>query len=393
MSTTHDAHALSAQMSTALTTRIPELLDEVRIGLRDDWPDYAEFLDRDHDAVAEAAVLFADRLFDIRTLEGGSSRPRPGDETLQLVFEQIGRRQLRLGSDLTRLLTAFQYGSRVAWKHVSAVALECGVRPEDLAALADAVFDFVNTLSFTAARGYMLEQVDDARARERNREELAILLLSGRASAQSVRVAAHRAGWRVPETSAVVLVDPDDDVARQTLARLGPDSLRFADADRYGVIVPEAADGAGRAHLRRVLQGAHAVVGSVVSIDLLPRSAEVAQVVARLRHEGRLEGDPVFADEHLDTVVVWRDARLLAGLRRQVLAPLDEVTGQAHDRLVETLRSWLRHQGDRRRVAEQLGVHPQTVRYRLAQLRELFGDALDDPASRARLFLALEWGD
>ena len=38
-------------------------------------------------------------------------------------------------------------------------------------------------------------------------------------------------------------------------------------------------------------------------------------------------------------------------------------------------------------------MHPQTVRYRLAQLRELFGDALDDPASRARLFLALEWGD
>ncbi len=40
-------------------------------------------------------------------------------------------------------------------------------------------------------------------------------------------------------------------------------------------------------------------------------------------------------------------------------------------------------------VAEALHVHPQTVRYRLAQLRELFGPALDSPAARFGLLLAL----
>jgi hypothetical protein len=385
------AHDARSALVGALAERMPELLEEVQLGLREDWPDYADFLTRDREGVAEAARLFLDRLFDVPAFDGVSSRT--GDETLHLVFEQLGRRQLQLGSDLTRLLTAFQYGSRVAWKHVSAVALECDVRSEDLAALADAVFGFVNKLSFAAARGYVLEQVDDARARERNREELASLLLSGRATAQAIRVAAHRAGWRVPETAAVVLTDPDDDVARQTLERLGPDALRFVEGGRRGAIVPEAADRGGRAHLRRVLQGARAVVGSVVTLDLLPRSAEIALLAARLRREGRLVDDPVFADEHLDTVVVWRDAGLVATLRRQVLAPLDEVTGQAHERLVETLRCWLKHQGDRARIADELGVHPQTVRYRLAQLRELFDDQLDDPASRARLFLALQWGD
>jgi DNA-binding PucR family transcriptional regulator len=34
-------------------------------------------------------------------------------------------------------------------------------------------------------------------------------------------------------------------------------------------------------------------------------------------------------------------------------------------------------------------VHPQTVRYRVAQLRELFGDALDTPDGRFELELAL----
>ena len=40
-------------------------------------------------------------------------------------------------------------------------------------------------------------------------------------------------------------------------------------------------------------------------------------------------------------------------------------------------------------VAQALHVHPQTVRYRLAQLREAFGDDLDDPDARFELELAL----
>jgi DNA-binding PucR family transcriptional regulator len=37
-------------------------------------------------------------------------------------------------------------------------------------------------------------------------------------------------------------------------------------------------------------------------------------------------------------------------------------------------------------------VHPQTVGYRLAQLRELYGDALDDPQMRFELELVLRAG-
>jgi DNA-binding PucR family transcriptional regulator len=42
-----------------------------------------------------------------------------------------------------------------------------------------------------------------------------------------------------------------------------------------------------------------------------------------------------------------------------------------------------------RATAEALHVHVQTVRYRLAQLREVFGDALDDGRARLELALAL----
>src|SRR5699024_7047148 len=78
--------------------------------------------------------------------------------------------------------------------------------------------------------------------------------------------------------------------------------------------------------------------------------------------------------------------------RRQALAPLDGLPEATRERLIETLTAWLAHMGSRAAVADALHIHPQTVRYRLDQLREAFGDALDSPAARAQLFLALEWG-
>ena len=43
-------------------------------------------------------------------------------------------------------------------------------------------------------------------------------------------------------------------------------------------------------------------------------------------------------------------------------------------------------------VAAELDVHPQTVRYRVKQLRELFGERLEDPEARFELSLALRAG-
>ena len=76
----------------------------------------------------------------------------------------------------------------------------------------------------------------------------------------------------------------------------------------------------------------------------------------------------------------------LAALR---LAPLDALTPAARTRLEATLLAWLRHQGNVAEIARELHVHPQTVRYRLARLREQFGATLEDPDARFELELAL----
>jgi DNA-binding PucR family transcriptional regulator len=134
-------------------------------------------------------------------------------------------------------------------------------------------------------------------------------------------------------------------------------------------------------------------VSVAVSVERLPATLHVAQIASRLQRTGVLTDDPLFAEEHLDAIIVHRDSRMLDVFRNQMLRPLEASAPASRARLSETLCSWLRHMGDRQAVAAELHVHPQTVRYRLARLHELFGAELDDPQTRLRLTLALAWGE
>ena len=51
----------------------------------------------------------------------------------------------------------------------------------------------------------------------------------------------------------------------------------------------------------------------------------------------------------------------------------------------ETALAYVRHGGNAVAMAAELHVHPQTARYRIARLRELLGDQLDDPDARFEL--------
>ncbi|MBV9831990.1 MAG: helix-turn-helix domain-containing protein, partial [Marmoricola sp.] len=95
------------------------------------------------------------------------------------------------------------------------------------------------------------------------------------------------------------------------------------------------------------------------------------------------------SEQHLTSLVLRADEAALADLRAQALAPLDDLRESTAEKLTETLRSWLLHHGRRDAVAAELFVHPQTVRYRMGQLREAFGDRLEDPDAILELTIAL----
>ena len=89
-----------------------------------------------------------------------------------------------------------------------------------------------------------------------------------------------------------------------------------------------------------------------------------------------------------DTLLA-KDPTLVDDLARLRLAPLQRLPARSRARLEETLLAYLRHRGNGPRMAADLHVHPQTVRYRLARLRELLGPALDDPEARFELEVVL----
>ncbi|WP_256863138.1 helix-turn-helix domain-containing protein [Microbispora sp. GKU 823] len=89
------------------------------------------------------------------------------------------------------------------------------------------------------------------------------------------------------------------------------------------------------------------------------------------------------------TLVVFKDEDLVAALAEVRLAPLAHLRRSQQDRLAETLLAWLRHGRGVAEVAAALHVHPQTVRYRLRQIEQLYGDALADPDVRFELEIVL----
>src|SRR5690606_14208704 len=129
------------------------------------------------------------------------------------------------------------------------------------------------------------------------------------------------------------------------------------------------------------LAGRAAGIGPAVAPTDAPRSFRLACAALALAEE-REAATPHAVDAHR-VELLWRtEPSLVAALAAERLAPLDGETPNSRARLTATLLAWLRHAGNVCAAADELGVLPQTVRYRLGRLRELFGPALDDPDAR-----------
>jgi DNA-binding PucR family transcriptional regulator len=154
--------------------------------------------------------------------------------------------------------------------------------------------------------------------------------------------------------------------------------------------VPDPEAPGRRPELEGALRGHLAALGPAVAWRGAAQSARRAIAAHRLVENGALAGGGlVLADDHLADLILHSERALLEDLALRRLAPLDEETPRSRERLAETLRAWLDHQGDVSATAAALHVHPQTVRYRLGRLRERFGTELEDPRARFELTLAL----
>lgn len=294
---------------------------------------------------------------------------------------QLGRGEARSGRPMEALLAAYRVGARVSWREMSRDLVADGVGADVLATFAELVFAYIDQLSASSVAGHTDERESTGRVRQQQLESLARGLVLGEPPEVLARLA-EEAEWVPPERLVAVLV-PEDRV-RRLIPHVDPRVLVVAAPDDPGrslLLVPDAP----RAVLARQVGGGAAVLGPARAW------AEVRASVRRARRAALLEEDAGVVDTEtvLVPLVLHADDEALQDLRDQVLAPLQDLPDSSRAKLVETLRAWLLHRGRRDAVAEALFVHPQTVRYRVGQLREHFGERLEEPEFVAAATVAL----
>jgi hypothetical protein len=302
----------------------------------------------------------------------------------------LGRTEARSGRTVDALLAAYRVGARVAWRELAREAVDHGVSAASVADFAALVFAYIDELSAASVAGHSFEQAAVGRVRARQLSELGQALLAGEA-ADVLTARAERADWSPPETLTAVLLPAAR--VHEVLSSMDQRTLVLTDDDAGGAVpegtgvllVPDATH--TREALLRVLHGRAATVGP--ARPWMRVSASLLRAARALELDPPAGGAPLDTDDHLAALVLRADPEALADLRQRALAPLDGLRPGTADRLAATLRSWLLHQGRRSAVAEDLVVHPQTVRYRMTQLRERYGDALDDPDQVLQLTIAL----
>ena len=239
--------------------------------------------------------------------------------------------------------------------------------------------------------GHTDELESSGRVRQRNLERLARALLTG-APADAVDAAAERADWEPPGALTAVraarsrrsrtrstaldprTLQPTDDVPGL------PEGHALAARARAPASATRPAYVAARPARHRRRRRADARRGSR---RLRSHRRALRCAGARARGPRRHRRPPRRAAcSAADAERPRRPARAGARAARRP-APLDRREAHRHP------ARWLLHHGRRDAVAEELFVHAQTVRYRVGQLREVYGDRLEDPAFVLDATLAL----
>lgn len=318
--------------------------------------------------------------------------PDAGRERGREVYVQLGRGEQRQGRTLDSLQAAYRIGARVAWRRIAAAGRRADLDAEPLTLLAEAIFAYIDELSADSVDGYAEAQAEVEDLRRRRRNELAQLLVREQPTDQAdLAVAARAAGWPLPGRVAAAACAERDLAA--AARRLPADALATV-LDGTGCLLLPDPEGPGRAEgLARAAARSRLALGPAVEVAALSESWALALAVLRASDAGALPSSGLLrADEHLAALLLFEGLPLTSRIAARRLAPLRDLTAKAEERMRETALAYVRHHGNAVAMAAEMQVHPQTARYRIARLRELLGDQLDDPDARFELEIALRSG-
>ncbi|KOT35801.1 hypothetical protein ADK41_24035 [Streptomyces caelestis] len=375
---------LPRKFAAFIRPELPGLLNEIRAEVTRAYPVYGRLLngpngDAVRQGVEQALVAFVDRVAD----PGRSSELR--DELLR----RFGRVEAYEGRDLETLQGAYRLGARIALRRAKSVGRQYNLSPALILAFADALFSYVEELEAVTREGY-------AEVRERAASEvfalrrrlLHLILASSPLPQTTVSELCEAAAWELPRTCTLVALRPPAPAPIQ--AALDGDVLADLDIPQPHLLVPGDLTPQRLAMLGTALSGTRAAVGLTVPLAQAADSVRWARRVLQFVDDGVVPDAPlVRCEDHLITLWLLSDPALVDQLAARELAPLDGLPAGRRRRLVETLRVHVSTRAPAEQVGGILGVHAQTVRYRLRNLDAHLGDRLTDPDRRFALEAAL----
>lgn len=300
------------------------------------------------------------------------------------------------GISLDDTMHAYRLSFGVTWRHITEMQdVYPGLTRKLLMEKTVEGFQYLNDLSIGITRHAVLREREELQAREDAERELLEALLSRPPRLEQATRTAR--ALRVPFSGEVcaVAVRPRPSAeeaggARATTSWLralrtaaGHNALLVAPADGllYGVFpgepltdartLPGSPLGVGRTHA--------GIRGLAASCD----EAREALSIARRNGLDRARFGDLWLDRLLDGSLSVRD------LASEMLEPLSALAASKRGPLQATLAVYLSLDRSITGTAKHLQVHPHTVRYRLAKIRELLGDVLDVPDHRLALQIAL----
>jgi carbohydrate diacid regulator len=362
-------------------------------GLRTEIPAYGAIQDpeliRDVQAVSAAIVTIW-----LRAIKTGEI-----DEDELTPIHQGARRRVRQGLDLPSVLKAYRVAIRVMWREL---LLSPEWRSAELAplvaVLAEWALDFTDAMTTEVDTAYLDEQRRFAGEAELRRSSLLELVLAGRLEEARLELMPDLRRLHI-----VVVAEVSDELPMERLDQVGAVLERHAQARLWTVRRKSvvAVLRRGPAEKREVtLQLLEDLVASEPIVARIgvggdssgPESTPLSYVEA---HDALRIGGALFSDSRrvhdftaLGQYGVALKEPLTAGRwAESVIA--ERAPGLKKSWSLPTLESYLVQRGNLKLVARELGVHINTVKYRMAILRGQMAARIDDGDVAMALLFAL----
>jgi len=313
-----------------------------------------------------------------------------GHELNTETARKTGLTQARLGIPLPAALRAFRISGTFIYEAMVEHLEPGSIGPEQLVALSTAVWRIVDRYSDALADAYAEIDLESSSNHGKLRLDRLDAILEGRLSGAELEHAARILGIQQFGTFVVLVVDhqprcgqPGDGAVRLRLPAV------WRPGDDSDLAIVSLSRTASAAQLRHSLSGLTVGVGisrPISSLAAVPGAVQQARIARRSAPDG---GVAVFGELPVSTLVAGAPG-LAAELARDVLAAVLGLPDAERTVLLRTLQEWFAVAGSARDAAENLFVHPNTVRYRIRRIQDLTGRDLTHPRAIAELYVAIE---